>query len=174
LSSVQGNKPVGGALHRWHAGATFVTVPEEPALFSAAKIRRAPGRVAAGSLILHSGQVKLKGDAMFAQAVHAVFCGTYPALKPVPPTVLLKGLAIIEITVGSVLLLPLVGARFAGASLTGYSLTLLGMYLRTPGLHDKRLLPTLAGTAFAKDAWLTAIGASLVLDAATTKRPEKA
>jgi len=45
------------------------------------------------------------------------------------------------------------------------------MYLRTPGLHDSRLLPTLAGTAFAKDAWLTGIGASLVLDAATSPKP---
>ena len=139
-------------------------------MFSAAKIRRAPGRVAAGSLILHSGRVKFKGDAMFAQGVHAVFCGTYPALKAVPPAVLLKALAIMEITVGSVLLLPLVGAKLAGAVLTGYSATLLGMYLRTPGLHDGRGLPTLAGTAFAKDAWLTAIGTSLVLDAATSKR----
>jgi hypothetical protein len=139
-------------------------------LFSAANVRRAPGRVAAGSLILHSGRVKFKADAMFAQGVHAVFCGTYPALKAVPPAVLLKTLAIMEITVGSVLLLPLVGAKFAGTVLTGYSATLLGMYLRTPGLHDSRGLPTLAGTAFAKDAWLTAIGTSLVLDAATSKK----
>jgi hypothetical protein len=144
-------------------------------LFSAANVRRAPGRVAAGSLILHSGQVKLKGDDNFAQGVHAVFCGTYPALKPVPPAVLLKALGLLEIAVGSVLLLPLVGAKLAGAALTGYSLTLLGMYLRTPGLHDNRLLPTLAGTAFAKDAWLTAIGTSLIVDAATsTKATTKA
>jgi uncharacterized membrane protein YphA (DoxX/SURF4 family) len=139
-------------------------------LFSAANLRRAPGRVAAGSLILHSGQVKLKGDAGFAQGVHAVFCGTYPALKPVPPAVLLKALGILEITVGSVLLLPLIGAKLAGTALTGYSFALLGMYLRTPGMHDNRLLPTLAGTAFAKDAWLTAIGTSLVLDAATSTK----
>ena len=143
-------------------------------MFSAAKIRRAPGRVAAGSLILHSGQVKLKGDPMFAQGVHAVFCGTYPAAKAIPPAVLLKTLAIIEITVGSVLLLPLVGARLSGLLLTGYSFTLLGMYAKTPGLHDERMLPTLAGTAFAKDVWLTAIGSSLVLDAATTRRGKTA
>jgi uncharacterized membrane protein YphA (DoxX/SURF4 family) len=139
-------------------------------VFPAAKIRRAPGRVAAGSLILHAGQTKLRGDAMFAQGVHAVFCGTYPAFKSVPPAVLLKTLAIVEITVGSLLLLPLVGARLSGMLLTGYSLTLLGMYVRTPGLHDQRLLPTLAGAAFAKDAWLTAIGASLVLDSATSPK----
>ena len=138
-------------------------------MFSAAKIRRAPGRIAAGSLILHSGRVKLKGDDMFAQAVHGVFSATYPVFKPIPPAALLKIVAVIEITVGSLLLLPLVGARLAGMSLTGYSLTLLGMYLRTPGMHDERLMPTLAGTAFAKDAWLTAIGTSLVLDRATSK-----
>jgi hypothetical protein len=56
--------------------------------------------------VLHSGRVKLKGDAMFAQGVHAVFCGTYPALKAVRPSVLLKTLAITEMTVGSGLLLP--------------------------------------------------------------------
>ncbi len=139
-------------------------------MFAAAKIRRAPGRIAAGSLILHSGQVKLKGDAMFAQAVHAVFSATYPAFKSVPPPVLLRTLAILEISIGSLLLLPLVGARLAGMLLTGQSLILLGMYLRTPGMHDERLLPTLAGTAFAKDAWLTAIGTSLVLDGVTSKK----
>ena len=139
-------------------------------MFSAAKLRRAPGRFAAGTLILHSGQVKWNGDAMFAQGVHAVFCGTYPAMKAVPPTVLLKALGALEITVGSLLLLPLVGARLAGTVLTGYSATLLSMYLRTPGMHDKRGLPTLAGTAFAKDAWLTAIGTSLVIDSATSKK----
>ncbi|HST47330.1 hypothetical protein [Jatrophihabitans sp.] len=139
-------------------------------MFSAAKIRRAPGRVAAGSLILHSGRLKLQGDDAFAQGVHAVFSATYPRFKSVPPAVLLKTLAIAEITVGSVLLLPLIGARLAGLLLTGYSVSLLGMYVRTPGLHDERLLPTLAGTPFAKDAWLTAIGTSLVLDSATSKK----
>lgn len=138
-------------------------------MFPAAKLRRAPGRLAAGALILHSGRQKLAGDAAFAQGVHAVFCMTYPQFKSVSPTVLLKTLAALEITVGSVLLLPLFGARFAGLMLTGHSLVLLGMYLRTPGLHDDRLLPTLAGTPFAKDAWLTAIGSSLVIDSATSK-----
>lgn len=136
----------------------------------ATRARRAPGRIAAGSLIFHSGFTKLKGDEMFAQAVHGVFSNTYPAAKSVPPAVLLKTLAIIEMTVGGLLLLPLIGARFAGMALTGYSITLLGMYVKTPGLHDDRMLPTLAGTGFAKDSWLTAIGASLVIDAATSRK----
>ncbi len=139
-------------------------------MFSAAKIRRAPGRIAAGTLILHSGRMKLRGDEAFAQGVHAVFTATYPRFKSVPPAVLLKTLAIAEMTVGGMLLLPLIGARLSGLMLTGYSVSLLGMYVRTPGLHDEQMLPTLAGTAFAKDAWLTAIGTSLVLDRATSKK----
>ncbi len=135
----------------------------------AVKARRAPGRATAGSLILHSGVTKLKGDELFAQAVHGMFCATYPAFKGLRPALLLKALAIIDLVVGGALLMPIIGARFAGLSLTGYSATLLGIYLRTPGLHDSRLLPTLAGTAFAKDAWLAAIGTSLVIDSATAR-----
>jgi uncharacterized membrane protein YphA (DoxX/SURF4 family) len=135
----------------------------------ATRARRAPGRIAAGSMIFHSGLTKFRGDEMFAQAVHGVFSNTYPAAKSVSPALLLKTLAIIEMTIGSLLLLPLVGARFAGMALTGYSITLLGMYVRTPGLHDSKLLPTLAGTGFAKDIWLTAIGSSLVIDAETSR-----
>jgi uncharacterized membrane protein YphA (DoxX/SURF4 family) len=138
------------------------------AMSLATRARRAPGRIAAGSFIFHSGLTKFRGDEMFAQAVHGVFCNTYPAAKSVPPAVLLRTLAFIEMTVGGLLLLPLIGARFAGLALTGYSITLLGMYVRTPGLHDERMLPTLAGSGFAKDIWLTAIGTSLVVDAATT------
>jgi uncharacterized membrane protein YphA (DoxX/SURF4 family) len=132
-----------------------------------AKARRAPGRIAAGSLIFHSGLTKFRGDEMFAQAVHGVFSNTYPVFKTVRPALLLKALALTEMTVGSLLLVPVFGARLAGMSLTGYSATLLGIYVRTPGLHDSRLLPTLAGTGFAKDIWLTAIGTSLVIDAGT-------
>jgi hypothetical protein len=37
-------------------------------------------------------------------------------------------------------------------------------------MHDEKLLPTLAGTPFAKDVWLTAIGTSLVLDGRASKK----
>jgi uncharacterized membrane protein YphA (DoxX/SURF4 family) len=134
-----------------------------------AKLRRAPGRIAAGSFILNAGLGKLKGDAATAQALHGMACGTYPMLKSVPPTLFLRMLAIGEITIGSLLLLPFVGSRFAGLALTGFSVSLLGLYVRTPGMHDERLRPTQQGTAVAKDIWLAGIGASLVIDGATSR-----
>src|ERR1700712_1665278 len=162
---VEGKEPVGLRSRRWHAGEHFRCQLRSFPMPLNAKARRAPGRIAAGSLIFHSGLTKFRGDDMFAQAVHGVFTNTYPVFKSVRPALLLKALAIIELTVGSLLLVPIVGARFAGVALTGYSATLLGMYVKTPGLHDEHLLPTPAGTGFAKDIWLTAIGTSLTIDA---------
>jgi uncharacterized membrane protein YphA (DoxX/SURF4 family) len=129
-----------------------------------AKLRRAPGRLAAGSFILNAGLGKLKGDEATAQALHGMACGTYPMLKTIPPTVFLKMLATAEITIGSLLLLPIVSSRLAGLALTGFSVSLLGLYVRTPGMHDSRMRPTQQGTAIAKDIWLAGIGTSLVLD----------
>lgn len=130
----------------------------------AAKLRRAPGRGAAGTFILNSGLGKLQGDAQTAQMVHGLAVGTYPFLKSIPPSLFLKLLAVGEITIGSLLLLPFVGARFSGLALTGFAAGLLGLYIKTPGMHDSRYRPTQQGTAIAKDVWLAAIGASLIID----------
>ena len=43
------------------------------------------------------------------------------------------------------------------------------MYFRTPGCTTSTVLPTLAGTAIAKDVWLAAIGTSLVIDATLSR-----
>ena len=83
--------------------------------------------------------------------------GTYPFLKPIPPRRFLKLLAGAEIALGAALLTPLVPAAVAGAALTGFAGGLLGLYLRTPGMHQ-RLRPTQRGTAIAKDVWLLGIG----------------
>lgn len=131
----------------------------------AAKLRRAPGRVAAGTFILNSGLGKLSGDADTAKMVHGMAAGTYPFLKAIPPVVFLKLLAVSEIVIGALLLLPIVGSRLSGLALTAFSGGLLGLYLKTPGMHDERFRPTQQGTAIAKDVWLAAIGASLVIDA---------
>ena len=134
----------------------------------AAKLRRAPGLVAAGTFILNSGLGKLKGDAQTAQFIHGMAVGTYPFLKAVPATLFLKLLAVTEIVIGSLLLLPIVGARFSGLALTAFAGGLLGLYIQTPGMHDEKFRPTQQGTAIAKDVWLAAIGASLVIDATFT------
>jgi len=132
----------------------------------AAKLRRAPGRVAAGTFILNSGLQKLTGDAETAKRVHGMAVGTYPFLKAIPSTIFLRLLAITEIVIGAMLLLPFVGAALCGLALTAFSGGLLGLYVRTPGMHDGRFRPTQQGTPLAKDVWLVAIGAGLLIDSA--------
>jgi hypothetical protein len=131
----------------------------------AAKLRRAPTRLATGAYILNSGLGKLKGNDQTAAGVHGMAKGAYPFLSKIPPKAFLKGLAIGEITVGSVLLLPMVPAGVAGLVLTGFAGGLLGMYARTPSLHDDKYRPTQAGTAIAKDIWMGGIGVGLIIDA---------
>jgi uncharacterized membrane protein YphA (DoxX/SURF4 family) len=130
----------------------------------AAKIRRAPVRVAAGTFILNAGVGKLSGTPETAQALHGMASGTYPFLRPVPPVVFLKLLAVAEIGLGALLLLPIFGPRLAGLALTAFSGGLLGLYAQTPGMHDANYRPTRQGTPIAKDVWLAGIGVSLVLD----------
>ena len=138
----------------------------------AAKLRRAPLRIATGAFILNSGIGKLKGDEAQAKGVHGMACGAYPVLQKVPPKPFLKGLAVAEIAMGGALLTPVVPAGLVGLGLIGFSGTLLGMWWRTPGMHeDGSPKPTQRGTPIAKDVWMLGIGASLVMDAALTESP---
>ena len=69
---------------------------------------------------------------------------------------------------GTALLLPVVPAALAGASLTAFSAGLLGLYVKTPGMRrEHSLRPSQQGTALAKDVWMMAIGLGLVADALT-------
>jgi len=132
----------------------------------AAKVRRAPGRAAAGAFILNAGLSKLSGDAETAKALHGMACGSYPMLRRIPPPLFLRLLAVAEIALGGMLLLPVVGPALAGLALTSFAGGLLGIYVRTPGMHDDKLRPTRQGTPIAKDVWMAGIGVSLLLDAA--------
>jgi hypothetical protein len=67
-------------------------------------------------------------------------------------------------------LVPLVPARLAGLGLMGFSGALLGMWWRTPGMHEPGSpRPTHQGIAIAKDSWMFAIGLGLVVDALTSR-----
>jgi uncharacterized membrane protein YphA (DoxX/SURF4 family) len=129
----------------------------------AGKLRRAPTRIATGAFILNSGLQKLKGDDETAKGVHGMASGAYPALGTLEPKMFLRVLGVGETALGSALLLPIVPARLAGAGLLGFSGALLGMWWRTPGMHDG-LRPTQQGTAIAKDSWMLGIGAGLLID----------
>jgi uncharacterized membrane protein YphA (DoxX/SURF4 family) len=136
----------------------------------AAKLRRAPVRIATGAYILNSGLTKLKGDEDTAKGTHGMATGAYPVFNRLDPKLFLRILGTGETLLGATLLLPVVPAAVAGLGLMGFSGALLGMYWRTPALHepgDPR--PTQAGAPIAKDVWMFGIGTSLVLDAALSE-----
>jgi hypothetical protein len=126
-------------------------------------IAHLPLRVAAGAFILNAGVQKWSANEQTAAGVHGMATGTYPFLKQIEAGKFLKLLAGAEIGLGTALLLPIVPAALAGAGLVGFAGGLLGLYLRTPGMHQG-LRPTQQGTPIAKDVWLLGIGAALVLD----------
>jgi hypothetical protein len=132
----------------------------------APRLRRAPGRIAAGSFILNSGLEKLRADDATAAAVHGMAVGAYPFLGRLEPKLFTRALAVAEVTVGGALLLPIVPAAVAGAGLAGFSGGLLGLYWRTPRMHPAGdLRPTPQGIPLAKDMWMAGIAAGLLIDA---------
>jgi hypothetical protein len=138
----------------------------------AAKLRRAPGRVVTGAFILNSGVGKLNVSEDHAKAVHGMAAGAYPVLAKVPPTPFVKALAVGEIALGGALLAPIVPAGLAGLGLTTFAGGLVGMWWRTPGMHEAgSVKPTQQGIAIAKDVWMLGIGTSLIIDAALSESP---
>jgi hypothetical protein len=128
-------------------------------------LRNVPTRVATGAYILHTGISKWNGTEEQAKGIHATASGAYPVLANVPPATFLKVLAAAEIGVGAALLTPFIGNKLAGAALTAFSGSLMGMYLRTPALHEPgSVWPTRAGTAVSKDVWMLGIGVGLMAD----------
>jgi uncharacterized membrane protein YphA (DoxX/SURF4 family) len=131
----------------------------------AAKARRAPLRAVTGAFIINSGVGKLGADDDTAKAMHGMATGTYPFLDKVQPKLFAKGLAVGEIAVGSVVLLPIVSPVVAGAALVGFSGALLNLYWNTPGMHEEGTpRPTQQGIPIAKDAWMLGIGLGLIAD----------
>jgi uncharacterized membrane protein YphA (DoxX/SURF4 family) len=135
------------------------------------KARHVPGRLATGAFILHSGIEKWHGDEEQAAGIHGMAAGAFPFLKAVPAPTFLRLLSIGEIATGAALLAPTVPAALAGAALTGFSGSLVTMYLRTPALRKPNSIwPSRAGTAVSKDIWMLGIGVGLLVDALTDRR----
>jgi hypothetical protein len=143
-------------------------------LFTAAKLRRAPLRLATGAFILNSAVGKLGGDEKTAANLHGMAARAYPVLAKAEPQSFLKLLVAGELTVATALLLPIIPARLAGLALIGFSGSLLSMYARIPFLHDKYLRPTPGGVPIAKDIWMLGIGVSLVVDSLHDRRGARA
>lgn len=139
-----------------------------------AKLRHGPLRIATGAYILNSGIGKLSADEDSAKGLHGFASGAYPQLQHLDPKTFARTLAISEVTLGSALLFPLIPARIAGAGLVGFSGALLGLYWRTPGMHEPGSpRPTQQGVAIAKDTWMFGIGTSLMLDSESGRSRSK-
>jgi hypothetical protein len=129
------------------------------------KVRHLPPRIAAGAFILNAGVGKLSADAETAARLHKMASGTYPFLDKLEPKDFARLLALSEVALGAALLLPVVPSAVAGAGLAAFSGGLLGLYVRTPGMHKENSpLPTRQGTPLAKDVWLLGIALGLVID----------
>jgi hypothetical protein len=130
------------------------------------KLAHLPPRLATGAFILNSGLSKRNADEQTAAGMHGMAAGAYPFLKKVQPQRFIKLLSLGEMTVGAALLLPVVPTGLAGLGLAVFSGGLVGMYLRTPGMHEAGSpRPTEQGLVLAKDFWMLGIGAGFVLEA---------
>ena len=110
--------------------------------------REVPLRVATGAYILNAGLEKRHADEKTAAGLHGFASGTYPFFKELEPSKFVRLLSTTEISLGALLLIPLVPTAVAGAALTAFSAGLLTMYLRTPGLRKQgSLAPSPEGIA---------------------------
>lgn len=133
--------------------------------------RDLPLRVITGAFILNSGLDKRGVEGEGAEGVHGMAAGAYPFLKEVDATTFVRLLSAGEIALGTALLVPVVPNRLAGAGLAVFGASLLGLYLRTPGMRrPNSLRPTQDGIALAKDSWLLGAGLSLLLGKGSDSR----
>ncbi|MGP9536513.1 hypothetical protein ACT3SP_00780 [Brachybacterium sp. AOP43-C2-M15] len=121
-------------------------------------------RAVPGAFILNSGIGKLGLPAEAAESLQGMAAQGVPPLGKLTPEQFGKFLSYGEIAVGAALLLPFVPTRVAGLGLAAFSGSMVSMYLRTPGMTEADgVRPTQDGTAVAKDTWLLAIAAALLL-----------
>ena len=121
-------------------------------------------RAVPGAFILTSGLGKLGMSAETAEGLQEMAARGVPPLGRLTPEQFATFLSCGEIAVGASLLLPVVPRRVAGLGLAAFSGAMMSMYLRTPGMTEADgLRPTQDGVAVAKDSWLLAIAAALLL-----------
>jgi hypothetical protein len=134
-------------------------------------LRQAPLRIVTGAFILNAGLTKRRATDEQASRLHGFASSTYPTFKQMTPEQFVRLLSTGEIALGTALLLPIVPPALVGAGLAGFSAGLIGLYLKTPGMHmEGSLRPTEQGIPLAKDSWLLGIGLALVLDQMSSRR----
>jgi len=134
------------------------------------KARHLPPRITTGAFLLDQGIGKLKADEETAAQLQGFAAGTYPFVKKMKPQDFARLLGATEVTLGAALIVPFVPSAVVGTGLAAFSGGLIGLYAKTPGMRKENSpFPTQQGAAMAKDAWLGAIGLSLVIDELTDR-----
>lgn len=129
------------------------------------KPQHLPARIAVGVFIINSGLGKLRAADEVATGLHGFAAATYPFLHKFKARDFARLLGATEVALGSALMLPIVPSFIAGTGLMAFSGGLLGLYVKTPGMHRPgTLLPTQEGTPMAKDIWLVGIGLTMIID----------
>ncbi len=126
-----------------------------------------PVRLATGLFILNEGLTKQReADEQRAQMLHGTAAKAFPQVEDMEAEQFVKLLSTTEVTLGAALVaVPVVPPILAGLGLLAFSGGLNRLYLKVPGLRrDGSVRPTQQGVPLAKDVWMTAIGAALVLD----------
>jgi len=133
----------------------------------ATKLWHVPVRLATGAVILDQGLSKLGMDEEHAKWFHERAVIVFPQFEAMAPKDFLQLLTAGEIALGASLLgIGLVPPGLAGLGLTAFGGSLTRLYLTAPGMRREGSLgPTQQGIALAKDSWMLAIGAALILDA---------
>lgn len=129
-------------------------------------------RAAAGLMILDAGVTKRDANRETAEGLHGMAASAYPSVSEVEPDRFVGSLSAAEVALGTALLVPAVPTAPVAAALTGFSVALLGLYARVPGMRrPNSLRPTQQGNAVAKDVWLLGIGLGLLTETLFRRRP---
>lgn len=133
------------------------------------KLSHVPLRSATGAFLINSGLTKVKAhDEETQKHIHGMAAEAYPQFQTVPAGPFTKVLGAGEVVLGAALLSPMVSPAVAGLGLAAFSTGLLGMYWRLPGMHRPGSpVPTQDGIPLAKDIWMLAIAAGLIVDGIT-------
>lgn len=141
----------------------------------ATKLWHVPVRLATGAIILDQGLLKLKADEDTVKWLHGQAAQAFPQFADMEPKEFVQLLSASEIALGVALLgIGFVPSSLAGLALGAFGGSLTRLYLKTPGTRrEGSVAPSQQGVGLAKDSWMLAIGAALVLDAVFGSRRKR-
>jgi hypothetical protein len=141
----------------------------------ATKLWHVPVRLATGAIIVDQGLLKLGADDDTAKWLHGQAVQAFPQFADMEPRDFVQLLSTCEIALGAALLgIGFVPSSLAGLGLGAFGGALTRLYLKAPGTRrEGSIAPSQQGIGLAKDSWMLAIGAALVLDALFGSRGRK-